>query len=168
MQKLWSSILAGEANAPGTYSKRTVNFLCDLDKQDAELFQTLCRFGWVVGGFTPLIFDHRAKIYNDQGLNFSTLTHLDSIGLIQFDPLSGFSLLNLPKKFVVLYCGQSLFLGMEKETDNKLPMGHVFLTKIGEELATVCPVMGVDGFEEYVKVTWAKYIPQEPETERSR
>ena len=32
MQDLWSRILAGEANAPGTYSKRTVNALSDLDK----------------------------------------------------------------------------------------------------------------------------------------
>ena len=38
MQDLWSRILAGEANAPGTYSKRTVNFLSDLDKVDADLF----------------------------------------------------------------------------------------------------------------------------------
>ena len=31
MQELWSRVLAGEANVPGTYSKRTVNFLSDLD-----------------------------------------------------------------------------------------------------------------------------------------
>ncbi len=42
MQDLWSRVLAGEANAPGTYSKRTVNFLSDLDKIDAELFSKLC------------------------------------------------------------------------------------------------------------------------------
>lgn len=30
MQDLWVSILVGEANSPGTYSKRTVNFLGDL------------------------------------------------------------------------------------------------------------------------------------------
>ena len=33
MQELWSRILAGEANAPGTYSKRTVNFVSNLDKE---------------------------------------------------------------------------------------------------------------------------------------
>src|SRR6266542_4826978 len=32
MQDLWSRVLAGEANTPGAYSKRTVNFLSDLDK----------------------------------------------------------------------------------------------------------------------------------------
>ena len=37
MQTLWAGVLSGEANAPGTYSKRTVNFLSDLDKSDAML-----------------------------------------------------------------------------------------------------------------------------------
>ena len=31
MQNLWAQVLAGEANNPGTYSKRTVNFLGDVD-----------------------------------------------------------------------------------------------------------------------------------------
>lgn len=44
MQGLWAQVLAGEANSPGTYSKRTVNLLSGLDKNDAELFQSLCRF----------------------------------------------------------------------------------------------------------------------------
>jgi len=38
MQNLWAKVLAGEANAPGKYSKRTVNLLAGLDKADAETF----------------------------------------------------------------------------------------------------------------------------------
>src|SRR5437762_14302411 len=34
MQQLWAKVLAGEANAPGRFSKRTVNFIASLDKQD--------------------------------------------------------------------------------------------------------------------------------------
>ena len=41
MQILWSQVLAGEANVPGTYSKRTVNLLSELDKSDAALFTKL-------------------------------------------------------------------------------------------------------------------------------
>lgn len=137
MQSLWSSVLAGEANAPGTYSKRTVNFLSDLDKKDAELFQTLCRFGWIVGKFTPLIFDSQDQIYNNLGLNFNTLSHLDSIGLIQFNHLAGFSRTGLNKTAAVYYCSRPLVLTMEKDVENQLPIGKVLLTKVGEELATV-------------------------------
>ena len=83
MQSLWSRVLAGEANVPGTYSKRTVNLLSDLDKSDAELFTKLCGFGWMIGDVVPLVFDIRAEIYNRHGINLSTLSHLESIGLVR-------------------------------------------------------------------------------------
>ena len=63
MQELWSRVLAGEANTPGTYSKRTVNCLSDLDKGDAELLIKLCGFGWTIGDVVPLVFDVDAEIY---------------------------------------------------------------------------------------------------------
>jgi len=158
MQDLWARILAGEANSPGTYSKRTVNFLGDLDKRDALLFLALCRFGWFVVKFTPLIFDVQAQIYNDAGLNFESITHLDSIGLIRFDNLSGYKRTGLPKSFKVSYCGQPLNLTMEKEKDNDLSLGKVLLTQVGLELALVCQAPGVDGFVDYVKDRWSKYL----------
>ena len=159
MQDLWASILAGESNSPGSYSKRTVNFLGDLDKKDAELFVALCRFGWIFSDFTPLIFDSQASIYNDAGINFSTLSHLDSIGLIQFNSF-GYERQNLPKEFVVSYCGQPLSLVMKKEKDNKLSIGKVILTQVGRELASVCQAEGVDGFVDYVKEQWKEYLPE--------
>jgi hypothetical protein len=57
MQQLRSRVLAGEANAPGTYSKRTVNFLSSLDKADAALFTELCSFGWWIGDVVPLVIN---------------------------------------------------------------------------------------------------------------
>ncbi len=166
MQGLWARVLAGEANSPGTYSKRTVNFLGDLDKRDAELFLALCGFGWVIGNFTPLIFDAQASIYNDKGLNFNTLTHLDSIGLIQFNHLSGFNRQGLPKTFTVSYCGQPLPLTMENEKDNQLSIGKILLTQVGRELATVCSAQGVDGFVDYIKEKWSKHLPEDESTEQ--
>jgi hypothetical protein len=165
MQDLWASVLAGEANSPGTYSKRTVNFLGDLDKRDAELFAALCSFCWFVGFFTPLIFDPQATIYNDKGLNFNTLTHLDSIGIIQFSNISGFVRTNLPKKFTVTYCGEPLSLTLEKEEGNQLDIGTVLLTQVGKELARVCHAPGVDGFVDYVKEKWSKHLPKDASTE---
>lgn len=160
MQDLWASVLAGESNSPGRYSKRTVNFLGDLDKRDAELFLSLCRFGSNFGNFTPLIFDSQASIYNDVGINFSTLTHLDSIGLIQFNNISNFVLQGLPKKISVLYCGKPLSLVMPKDNNNQLTIGNVILTQVGRELASVCHAEGVDGFVDYVKNQWKQFLPE--------
>lgn len=164
MQDLWASVLAGESNSPGSYSKRTVNFLGDLDKKDAELFVALCRFGWIFGDFTPLIFDAQTSIYNDVGINFDSLSHLDSIGLIQFNSLTGFSRKVLPKKFAVSYCGQLLPLVMKDEKDFKLTIGKVLLTRVGRELASVCKAQGVDGFVDYVKEQWKQYLPETDNT----
>jgi len=160
MQTLWAQVLAGEANSPGTYSKRTVNLLGDLDKKDAQLFQTLCRFGWLVGNFTPLVFDPQAEIYNSAGINFESLSHLDSLGLIQFTGISGFSRQQLPKQVVVAYCGQPLALTMQKDTDNVLEIGNVLLTQAGRELVSIVNAPGVEGFFEYVKEKWRAYLPE--------
>ncbi|MBN4061106.1 DUF2806 domain-containing protein [bacterium AH-315-I18] len=161
MQDIWAKVLAGEANAPGTYSKRTVNFLGDLDKKDAEIFQNLCSFGCISGGFIPLIFDHKASIYNDKGIDFNSLKHLDSIGFIQFDSLVGFDFTGLFESITVMYCGQPLVLKIKKEEGNKLPVGKVLLTQLGRELTTVCNAPSVEGFFEYVKDKWKRYLPDE-------
>ena len=110
---------------------------------------------------------YAASIYNNKGLNFSTLTHLDSIGLIQFNNLSGFSRMGLPKQFTVSYCGEPLNLKMEKEDDNKLTIGKVLLTQVGVELARVCQAQGVEGFIDYVKEKWNQYVPKNENTEPS-
>jgi hypothetical protein len=160
MQTLWAKVLAGEANAPGTYSKRTVNLLSDLDKKDALLFQSLCRFGWFVGTFSPLVFDSQADIYNKAGINFGTLSHLDSLGLIQFNGLAGFARQRLPKNFDVSYCGQVLSLTMPNDSENTLDIGKVLLTQAGRELVSVTNATGVEGFIDYVKEKWNAYIPK--------
>ena len=132
MQRLWSRVLAGEANTPGTYSKRTVNLLSDFDKKDAELFTQFCGFGWTIGGFAPLVFDEHAEIYNRHGINFRTLNHLQNIGLVKITGLIDFQRVNLPKKFVVHYYSKSLLLEMRKAANNRLDIGRTLLTKIGQ------------------------------------
>ena len=158
MQELWSRILASEANAPGTYSKRTVNFLSNLEKGEADLFTRLCGFGWVIGNFVPLVFDQKANIYNKDGINFTTLGHLDSIDLIRFDGIGSFYKKNLPKKFSVTYFGKLLTVEMPHDAVNKLDIGKVLLTRTGNELVSICGSKPVDGFWEYVKENWKQYL----------
>ena len=165
MQDLWSRVLAGEANVPGTYSKRTVNFLSDLDKVDAESFSKLCGFAWQIGNLVPLIFDVQAEIYMKQGINFTSISHLESIGLIQFETLAGFQRKRLPKTFAVFYYGKPLVLEMPKDSDNILGIGKVLLTKIGGELAPISGSGPVDGFWEYVNEKWDQYMPKPKDDE---
>ena len=160
MQVLWARVLAGEANAPGTYSKRTINFLSDLDKVEAELLTKLCGFGWSIAGVVPLVFDVRAEIYNSCGINFVTVSHLESIGLVQFNHLSEFMRIELPKRFFLHYYKKPLMLEMPKDADNEFNIGHVLLTKIGQELAPICGSSPVEGFWDYVRDRWTRYLPK--------
>ena len=165
MQGFWSRVLAGEVNAPGAYSKRTVNFLGDLDKSDAEIFSKLCSFGLVIGGVVPLIFDHQKDIYKKHGINFNSLQHLESIGLIQFNSISGFVRNKLPKRFAVYYYGTPILLEMPKESDNTIELGHVLLTKTGSELASISGSKPIPEFADYVKEKWKAHLPK-TETEQ--
>ena len=160
MQGLWSRVLAGEANSPGSYSKRTVNFLSDLDKTEAEQFAKLCGYGWQIGVIVPLVFDVDAEIYNKHGINFNTVSHLESIGLVQFNSLTGLVRQKLPKRFDVFYYGRKFTLEMPHDADNTLEIGKVRLTRIGQELESICGSKPVEGFWEYVKDKWKKYLPK--------
>jgi hypothetical protein len=161
MQGLWSRVLAGESNSPGTYSKRTVNFLSDLDKSDAEMFTRLCGFIWTIDDkMDPLVYDYKHPIYNEEGINYELLAHLASIGLIQYSGFGSFRYDGLPNKVAVLYYGTSLLLQLPQESNNEIRLGHVILTKMGAELAPISGSKPVNGFLEYVTEKWKglKYL----------
>lgn len=156
MQSLWSSLLAGEANHPGTFSKRTVELIATLDKSDAHLFTKLCGFGWMIGNVVPLIFETKDSIYAEYELTFNSLTHLDSLGLIRFESLSGFVRQKFPRKAMLLYYGTPFVVEFAKESENDLPTGKVMLTQAGQELAPICGAKRIDTFPEYVIGKWAE------------
>jgi hypothetical protein len=148
--------------------KKTVNVLGDLDKSDAELFTRLCGFGWVIVTVIPLVFDADDEVYNRHGINFVTLSHLESLGLVQFDNLAGFQRMGLPKRFNVSYYGKPVELTLPKDAENVLELGKVYLTRAGEELARVCGARPVDGFFDFVYDRWAasSLVPKK-ETDQS-
>lgn len=154
MQSLWSQLLSGEANKPGTYSKRTVDFVSTMDKSDAELFTKFCSFVWMFGGLTPFITDPMLEIYTKNGINFNSLKHLDSIGLISFEAMSGYQRLNLGKYAQLFYYGKPITLEFGAE-QNSLELGSVLLTNIGAELANLCGSTSNDEFHLHILKIWS-------------
>jgi Protein of unknown function (DUF2806) len=154
MQNIWAKILAGEANNPGSYSKRTINFMESLDKKDATLFSKLCNFNWFINGEQPLIFNISEDTYIKNGLNFGILTHLDTIGLITFNNLAGYQLERLPRKIVVTYQNTPLILEFNNVENNKIKLGQVMLTEVGKQLAKVCITEKIVDFDMYVIKQW--------------
>ena len=150
MQTLWARILAGEANAPGSYSKRTVNFVSELSKEEAQLFTKLCGFCVLLAPDRdePLVLSYRDSVYTSQ-VEYKDLMHLDNIGLIDFSP-SGFSIRDVtPSEFWLYYFGKPIHVEIPKHI-NDFQTGMVRLTQIGRELQRIAGAQPVDGFFAYL------------------
>ena len=154
MQSLWARLLSGEATSPGTFSKRTVDFVSTIDKKDAELFTALCQFVWVIGESDPLIYDVDNTIYTKHGINFVSLKHLDAIGLISLEGAIGYKKQRFTKYAVVAYYDRPTAIEFAAETNNEIKVGHALFTSIGRELVPICGAAANQEFYEYVPVRY--------------
>lgn len=155
MQELWSTILAGEANSPQSFSKRIVNIVAELSKSEAKLFQKICRYGWKRTGadIYPLIYDYKAKIYKAHGIDYSGLRDLASIGLISLES-SHYRFTKLRKRIVLSYYENRAVIEFDEEQENTLQIGYILLTSIGQELARICNSPPIPGFYDYIIDYW--------------
>lgn len=150
MQSMWSKLLSGEATQPGIFSKRTVNFVASMDKSDAELFTSFCSF--VVSGshLFPLVWDEEDQIYQHKDITFVNLKHLESIGLIQLDLLSGFDFVGMFDRLTFHYFNIHILVTFEELKENKLMTGKSMLTHTGSELIRICGAGENPDFVEYL------------------
>ena len=156
MQALWAKVLAGETNSPGKYSRRTVNVLASLDHHDGILFSKLCGFCWSNNRNMPIIFNTTDLIYTEHGITFQALTHLDSCGLIRFDPIGCFSLSPALGDFMLSYFDWPVVMLFDQQPPAPFNVGHVLLTQVGEQLAPISGSIFVPGFREYAIEVWER------------
>jgi hypothetical protein len=150
MQSLWASLLTGEATNPGTYSKRTVNFISSMDKEDAEVFRKFCQFTWMIGEPKPLIFDITNDIYIKNGIGFNELKHLEDIGLITLEMTAGYINTGFGKVAHFYYFGELTKIEFQTENpNNKLKIGKALFTQTGKELVKICNAEKNQEFYEY-------------------
>ena len=155
MQSLWSRLLAGEASTPGTFSKRTVDFIASIDKKDAALFTAFCQFVWVIGEPVPLIFEIESPIFSAQGITFDSLKHLDAIGLISLETVSGYAKKGFAKYAHVFYYGRPTLIEFAADDKNELAIGQVLLTSTGKELLSICGSTRNESFYESIVRKWS-------------
>ena len=155
MQELWAKILAGEANNPGSYSKKTVNILGDLEQTEAQVFTALCNFVWTIGSEPiPLVYDVNHSIYSNAGLTSQMCTYLKELGLVNYElPIFNFG--QVGQGVTANYHHHEV--NITGTTNSRgLITGHVSLTLTGMQLFGLCLVEPVNGFFEYVLEEWRK------------
>jgi hypothetical protein len=156
MQQLWARIMAGEVAQPGSFAPRTLSVVRDLTKNDAALFTKLCRFVWHIPGvgFLPVIHDADAPEVLGAGLSFSALTHLTSIGLIEFNSLTGFGLKTNIKEITISYCGEGHQLQSEGGQERRFQIGKALFTAVGSELLKIANAKGGDEYKKAALDHW--------------
>lgn len=164
MQEHWAKLLAGEANSPNSYSRKTVNLLADLDSTSAQLFNTYCRFCVQIGGsrFPCILAKENGglhEIYEANGFGIKEIVELTNLGLISMAMPSGMlgiymgqAISNVPEQVTIRY-GENQ-AQMQCPT-NRLTYGITALTQSGIQMAQMClPTSPIDGFFEFICENW--------------
>ncbi len=186
MQSLWAHILAGEANAPGRFSKRTISVVANLDKTEAEMFTKFCSCTLKIRDrHVPFVYSsvqsisisdvaRKMAIYNSGGITFETIAHLEAAGLIQSDNSQPLMLHGLPVEFYADYFGSPVHFQLpvgihpqvvksEDGTQRLVPdvcslfVGNVLFTQAGQQLAPLAGAKPIPSFIEYIKSVLRTY-----------
>ena len=153
VHKIVGRLLAGEVVRPGSFPRRTMRVLRDLESCDFALFTALCRFGWNIGELSPIVFEPNDPIYKQHGLNFGKMTDLAALGLVSFGGIAGYVREGLPPKFNVSYGSVVVHIELNSSQSN-LNVGKVLFTEAGERLAPLTSAIAVPGFVDFVLAKW--------------
>lgn len=138
IQNLWAKLLAGEANKPGSISKKTLNILSELDTEDALAFTKLCSFIFYIENEPHIfMFDSDNDVYNNY-ISFDTLNNLNTLGLISMNSFLGYMVGDFPKQYLMIYGNKKIQVSGTNESNNRLDCGKCILTKAGRELVQFC------------------------------
>ena len=138
MQTLWSRILVGESNSPGRFSKRTVEFMAMMDKNDALLFEKFSKLCWWIEGYQPVILESNSDEFKKFNISFVELQHLSVIGLISYQSFGYSKLYKNSNNTVIGYYGRRLNVEFNETRNNSdIQMGEVLISKIGKDLLEI-------------------------------
>ena len=164
MAGLWAQLLAGEANKPGSYSRKAVNTLGDMSKADAELFSNLCQFQLMLGAAgqrTPVIIGRMTDLYGRWGITSGSLGVLRELGLVSYfgDPIGSVSIGFVTEGKVLGHSEGILYFIRRDGTDDpaKVDTGSVQFTRTGAEISNLClPLRNPPGFVDALVGEWEK------------
>lgn len=149
MQVLWGRILAGEVKRPKSYSLRTLEFLKNLTKHEADLFSKVGKLKLFSIDRNMIFNPDRGKFLEEKyGITYTDILTLQDLGLFSADVSSfGFSSGDKGTQITILY-GDKAIIIERTEKGSKLSINCILFTQVGMELLKL-----IDSVynEEYVK-----------------
>lgn len=138
MQLLWAKLLAGEVAQPGTYSRRTLNLVRLMSKDDAVLFTLFCRYVFKGDEFLLHIRTSKSDEYlRTKRFTYKDLLNLQNVGLVESGEVA--LLVHMNKPIKIYYFNDLLCLHTLPKSPNHSPKVSVtVLSKTGQELAPIC------------------------------
>ena len=145
---MWAKLIAGEMRKPGTFSKKSMSILSEMNSEEAKLFEKLCSFcielnvdlnNSNIEYYDPivvLIHDDDASSYNNGSFSIMDINRLELLGLVSTNlsrTLSFHPNLQMPYRIgerVVLFACKG-------ENEVKVRLDAV-LTNYGTELSRLC------------------------------
>ncbi|MBI2713249.1 MAG: DUF2806 domain-containing protein [Rhizobiales bacterium] len=158
MQQIWARILAGEVARPGSFAPHTLSVVRDLTKNDANLFTKVCGYVWRITDTEtmPVIHSIEMPEFVNTDIDFGSLTHLTTIGLIEYDHIAGYEIKKPATEIAVSYFGAVHQLKSDGGQERRLSLGHVIFTAVGNELLGISGAQKNDEYCRATLNTWSK------------
>lgn len=137
MQSLWGRILAGETKQPNSYSKRTLELLKNLSKNEAEIFTKFAELKVVAANCVIWNNDNGTFLKNEFNITFNDRLLMTELGLISSKNNLEFSFppTKTHKSTNVLEYGNKGIVLHREENTPKQGIQVLVFTKTGIELS---------------------------------
>ena len=160
MRRLWAKLIAGEAEAPGRFSKRVVDEVARLSREEAQAFTALAGYVWTIktkddvsrADTTYPILVIPNDLSRDEPIPLSQMQKLEEANLIVGN-IDHLRLAGVPQGTLVEIHYHERYCRLLLKSNQGVKFGRqaISLTSIGRALFPICggsPVVGV--FEKMV------------------
>ena len=142
VRDMWKRLVSGVVRTPGSFSKRTVSALADMDSDDARSFQMLCSF--CVRGFSDgkktddilVVMESEAGLINGGAMTFSDKDSLVSLGLLSSETVKSATI--KPGQSTNVASSDRIFTIANRSDKEKEIFFSPTLTRQGLELSQIC------------------------------
>ncbi len=134
MQEIWGRVLAGELKSNGSYDYRTIDFVKNMSKHEANLVYKLSRYQ-----AGDLFFPDKSR-FKEFGMSNWELTQLESLGLIAgFEGLGKNLKIDLSLNFqpIEFRWRPSIGLLIEQTNNKTISIEAFALTRLGKQIFTL-------------------------------